>query len=141
MRVAVTYAERLRQTVLEFDVADNTTAEAAIRQCGVLLRFPEIDLSVNKIGIFGKLIALDQVLHEGERVEIYRPAQGKPKKKERAAKTVAAGDEDASEDAEDAPAAPAAEETDKAARAAAAKERAAAAKAKLAAKKESTAAS
>jgi len=56
----------------------------------VLVKYPEVDLSVNKTGIFAKLAKLDQVLQEGERVEIYRPlppktrsAHGSDVKKER----------------------------------------------------------
>ena len=37
-------------------------------------------------GIFGKLTPLDQILSEGNRVEIYRPALGKPPKKSRPAR-------------------------------------------------------
>ncbi|MBF0215253.1 MAG: RnfH family protein, partial [Magnetococcales bacterium] len=44
---------------------------------------------VNKIGIFSKLVPLDQKLNDGDRVEIYRPAMGKPPKKERPAKGAA----------------------------------------------------
>lgn len=89
MKVAVAYAEDQRQVVFNLDVADGATAEAAIRQSGVLGRFPKLDLGVNKIGIFSKIIPLDHTLAEGDRVEIYRPALGKPPKKERAAKGAA----------------------------------------------------
>ncbi|NGZ05189.1 MAG: RnfH family protein [Magnetococcales bacterium] len=97
MKVAVAYAEDKRQVVLNLDVASGSTAEAAIRQSGILGRFPRLDLGVNKIGIFSKLVPLDQVLNEGDRVEIYRPAEGKPPKKERAAKGGAAATADESE--------------------------------------------
>ena len=50
-------------------------------------RFPEIDLAVNKIGVFGKVVKLDRVLETGDRVEIYRPLIADPKeaRKKRAA--------------------------------------------------------
>ncbi|MEO5346630.1 MAG: RnfH family protein [Magnetococcus sp. YQC-9] len=98
MKVAVAYAEDKRQVLFNLEVADGTTAEAAIRQSGVLVRFPTLDLGVNKIGIFSKIVTPDQVLAEGDRVEIYRPALGKPPKKERAAKGAAASDEGAGEE-------------------------------------------
>ncbi|MBF0612629.1 MAG: RnfH family protein [Magnetococcales bacterium] len=86
MRVAVAYAEASRQMVQELDMADGSTAQDLIQRSGILAKFPQIDLGVNKVGIFGKLIALDTVLNDGDRVEIYRPAMGKPPKKERGAK-------------------------------------------------------
>ena len=42
-------------------------------------KFPEIDLSVNQIGIFGKLTQLDHVMRERDRIEIYRPLIADPK--------------------------------------------------------------
>ncbi|MBF0623594.1 MAG: RnfH family protein [Magnetococcales bacterium] len=135
MRVAVAYAEPGNQVLLEFEIPDGSTAEQAIRQSGVLGKFPGIDLEKQKVGIYGKVTPLDQVLQDGERVEIYRPALGKPPKKDgKAAKAGANAEGDAADDAGDA-----AGGEDKAAKQAAAKERAAAAKAKIAAKKAATA--
>ncbi len=42
-------------------------------------KFPEIDLEVNQIGIFGKLTQLDHVMRERDRIEIYRPLIADPK--------------------------------------------------------------
>ncbi|MBF0311619.1 MAG: RnfH family protein [Magnetococcales bacterium] len=85
MRVAVAYAEAKRQLLLEFDVSEGATAADAVKRSGILEKFPQIDLGVNKLGIFGKLVPVDQVLNAGDRVEIYRPAVGKPPKKSAAA--------------------------------------------------------
>ena len=46
-------------------------------------RFPEIDLTINKVGVFGRLCKLDQVLKTGDRVEIYRPLLVDPKEMRR----------------------------------------------------------
>jgi putative ubiquitin-RnfH superfamily antitoxin RatB of RatAB toxin-antitoxin module len=43
-----------------------------------LTRYPEIDLSKQKVGIFGKLAKLDTVVQEGDRVEIYRQITADP---------------------------------------------------------------
>lgn len=85
MHIAVAYAEASRQLALELDVVEGATVAEAVTRSGILGKFPQIDLSVNKVGIFGKLVALDTLLSEGDRVEIYRPALGKPPKKDRAA--------------------------------------------------------
>jgi len=42
-------------------------------------KHPEIDLSVNKLGSFAKLIKADQALRDGDRVEIYRALPRKPR--------------------------------------------------------------
>ena len=84
MKVAITYAEAKRQVVIEIDVADGTSIEQAIQSSGILGKFPEIDFTKNKVGIFGKLAPLEQLLSQGDRIEIYRPALGKPPKKSRA---------------------------------------------------------
>ncbi|MEO5331214.1 MAG: RnfH family protein [Magnetococcus sp. YQC-5] len=86
MKVEVAYAEANRQLVINVDVAEGATAKDAIQKSGILSKVPHIDLGVNKIGIFSKLVPVEQVLAEGDRVEIYRPALGKPPKKERAAR-------------------------------------------------------
>lgn len=90
MKIAVSYAEATRQALLEFDAPEGITAREAIERSGILNKFPHIDLGTQKIGVHGKLVEPTQVLQPGNRVEIYRPALGKPPKKERAAKAEAA---------------------------------------------------
>ena len=85
--VEVAYARPESQVIIPLYVEEGTTIEQAIQQSGVLDSFPEIDLSVNKVGIFGKLSKLEQVLREKDRVEIYRKLIADPKevRKKRAA--------------------------------------------------------
>lgn len=85
--VEIAYARADTQVLLRQDVSEGTTAEQAIRQSGILDKFPEIDLAVNKIGIFSKATRLDTVLREKDRIEIYRPLIADPKevRKQRAA--------------------------------------------------------
>ena len=56
-----------------------STAEEAISKSGILAEFPEIDLAVNKVGIFSKACKLDTVLRDKDRIEIYRPLIADPK--------------------------------------------------------------
>jgi len=79
MHISVVYALPNEQFLEELDVAEGTTAEEAVHMCGMLDNHPEIDLSVNKLGIFAKLVKGDQVLHDGDRVEIYRSLPRKPR--------------------------------------------------------------
>ncbi|HZV99358.1 MAG TPA: RnfH family protein [Methylophilaceae bacterium] len=77
--VEVAYALPQQQVIVPVRVHEGTTAEVAIRESGILQKFPEIDLSTNKIGIFGKLSKLDAVLRHLDRIEIYRPLIADPK--------------------------------------------------------------
>lgn len=85
--VEVVFAKPGEQALEQLHVPADTTVEAVIRQSGLLERFPEIDLSSNKVGIFGKATALAAGLNDGDRIEIYRPLIADPKeaRKKRAA--------------------------------------------------------
>lgn len=83
MRIEVAYAKPEEQLILPLELHEGVTVEEAIRRSGILLRFPEIDLEQNKVGIFGKSCKLDQILREGDRVEIYRPLIADPKESRR----------------------------------------------------------
>lgn len=77
--VEVAYALPTQQVILPIKVAPGTTAQTAIEASGILVKFPEIDLNTNKIGIFGKLCKPDTPLRHLDRVEIYRPLIADPK--------------------------------------------------------------
>lgn len=83
----VVYAKPEEQWLHDLQVPADATVEEVIRQSGVLQHFPEIDLSKNKVGVFGKLTTLKATLNPGDRVEIYRPLIADPKeaRKKRAA--------------------------------------------------------
>jgi len=85
--VEVAYALPHEQLIVPIMVQAGTTAEHAIHASGIMRKFPEIDLAVNKIGIFGKATRLDTALRHLDRVEIYRPLIADPKevRKQRAA--------------------------------------------------------
>ncbi len=87
MKIEVAYALQDKQTLLAFEVDEGTTLQQAIELSGIIDTYPQIDLSKDKTGIFGKITKLDTVLREKDRVEIYRPLIADPKKvrKERAA--------------------------------------------------------
>ena len=83
-RVEVAFATPARQAILEAQVPAGATVEQAIRQSGILERFPEIDLAKNPVGIFGERARLADVVQDGDRVEIYRPLIADPKEARRA---------------------------------------------------------
>ncbi len=83
MRVEVAFALPDEQAIIPLEARRGATVEEAIRQSGILQRFPMIDLSRNKVGIFGKPSKLNAELHPGDRVEIYRPLIADPKEARR----------------------------------------------------------
>ena len=83
----VARARPVRQLFVVVELDAGATLEQAIRASGMLEQFPDIDLAVNKVGVFGKLGKLSDTLLDGDRVEIYRPLIADPKevRKQRAA--------------------------------------------------------
>jgi len=81
--IEVAFALPEEQILIPLDVEQGTTAEQAVKLSGVLEKFSNIDLSKNKLGIFGKAIKADQVLRDKDRVEIYRPLIADPKESRR----------------------------------------------------------
>ena len=81
--IEVAYALPEEQVLIALDVDQGTTAEQAVKLSGVLEKFTDIDLTKNKLGIFGKAIKADQVLRDKDRVEIYRPLIADPKESRR----------------------------------------------------------
>jgi putative ubiquitin-RnfH superfamily antitoxin RatB of RatAB toxin-antitoxin module len=81
--IEVAYALPERQTLIALEVPAGTTLEQAIALSGICRQYPEIDLAVNRVGIFSKLTTLDAPLQAGDRVEIYRPLLIDPKEARR----------------------------------------------------------
>ena len=77
--IEVAYALPKKQLIIPIKVKAGTTAEEAIKASGIIKKFPDIDLNINQIGIFGKLTQLDHVMRERDRVEIYRTLIADPK--------------------------------------------------------------
>ena len=79
VRVQVCYARPDAQFLREVSVPAGAVLQQAVEQSGVLQHAPEIDLSVFRVGIFGKFKTLDTVLSAQDRIEIYRPLVADPK--------------------------------------------------------------
>ena len=79
INIEAVYALPDEQTLFRQSVPEGATAAEAIELCGVLEKYPEIDLAANKLGIFGKLAKPDTVLRDKDRIEIYRPLIADPK--------------------------------------------------------------
>lgn len=78
INVEVAYAEPERQYLLELAVPAGSDVKHVLNQSGLIERL-ELDLKVNRVGIFGRLVELDHLVAEGDRVEVYRPLTADPK--------------------------------------------------------------
>ena len=92
MWVEVAYALPERQWLIRLESDQPLTVRQAIEQSNILVEFTEIDLEQNRVGIFSQLAGLDDVLRQGDRVEIYRSLIADPKamRRQRAAEKAAA---------------------------------------------------
>ena len=79
MMVEVAYALPGIQVIIPVTMPLQANVEQAIQASGILAKFPEIDLDINQIGVFGKLAKLDTPLRHLDRVEIYRALIADPK--------------------------------------------------------------
>jgi len=77
--VEVIYPSSDDQSIFSVEIPAGATVREAILQSGVLERFAEIDLNVNKVGVYGRCVGLDTLLNNNDRVEIYRPLKIDPK--------------------------------------------------------------
>ena len=86
--VEIAYALPEEQVIISIKVPTIFNVRQAIEKSGIQKKFPSIDLSKNKVGIFGKKTTLDHTLNDRDRIEIYRPLILDPKemRRKRAAK-------------------------------------------------------
>lgn len=84
MKVEVAYGEAAGEArVTRQELPAGATIRDAIAQSGLLEACPEIDLEVNKVGVFNQLRNLDDPVQAGDRIEIYRPLRADPKETRR----------------------------------------------------------
>ncbi len=72
IRVTVAYALSNHQELVAVKLPENSTVEQAINKSGILQKYSEIDITKNAVGIYGKVVQYTQILHDQDRVEIYR---------------------------------------------------------------------
>lgn len=78
MQIGIAYSESDQQIWLNIEVPEDTTVVEGIKRSRILEQFPNINLSIQKVGVFGRLVKLDSTLKAGDRVEIYRPIIADP---------------------------------------------------------------
>ena len=79
LRCEVVYARPQEQLVIGVELPAGATAGDALRASRLLETCGEIDSAAVVLGVFGKQVAADHVLRDGDRVEIYRPLKADPR--------------------------------------------------------------
>lgn len=78
MQIGVAYSEPGRQIWLNIEVPEVSTVAEGIQRSGILEQFPNINLTIQRVGVFGRLVKLDSALKPGDRIEIYRAITADP---------------------------------------------------------------
>lgn len=73
------YALPEKQYLQRVTTDEGATVEQAIIASGLLALRDDIDLAKNKLGIYSRPVKLHDEVHDGDRVEIYRPLIADPK--------------------------------------------------------------
>ena len=90
INIELIYPKPNEQILVSLTVSAGTTVLQAIEKSNILITYPEINFKINKVGIFSKVTKLNEVLRDGDRIEIYRPLIADPKevRKKKAAKNI-----------------------------------------------------
>ncbi len=83
MKIEVAHARTDVQFLVALKVPEGATVRQAIELSGLLEMYPDVDLTRQAVGIFGRPCALEDPLQEGDRVEVYRPLQVDPRLRRR----------------------------------------------------------
>jgi len=89
--VEVVYARPDRQRVVRVPWRDGMTAREAVEAASLGREFPELADQLPPLGIFGRRVADDEPVGEGDRIELYRPLKSDPREARRRAAEAARG--------------------------------------------------
>lgn len=79
VQIEIVYGTPTKQELMALSVEPDVTIEQAINMSGILDMFEEIDLSVNKVGVWNHTAKLTDKVNDLDRIEIYRPLIADPK--------------------------------------------------------------
>lgn len=84
IRVTVVYALPDSPFARELALPSGTSLRQAIERSGVLDAHPQLRLEALRVGVWGRTRSLEDLLTDGDRVEIHRPLQCDPRQARRA---------------------------------------------------------
>jgi len=77
--IEIVYGVPHKQKILTISIDANATVEQGIKESGIMKLFPEIDLAINKVGVWNRAVKLSEILEDLDRIEVYRPLIADPK--------------------------------------------------------------
>lgn len=77
--VEVAYATAQKQKIITVETTQQSSLKSVVKISGITQFFDDIDLDNCDLGIFGKMVASNYELVDGDRIEIYRPLIADPK--------------------------------------------------------------
>ena len=83
MRVSVCYASPSGVWLRELLMPAGATVRDALHSSGFQAAFPGVDPMAHGAGVYGSLCDAETVLHDGARLEVYRPLRFDPKESRR----------------------------------------------------------
>jgi putative ubiquitin-RnfH superfamily antitoxin RatB of RatAB toxin-antitoxin module len=84
LKVEIVYARPERAIVKNLALPPGSRVADALRLAALDPDFSGVDLANSPVGIFGRLTRPEEVLRDGDRLEIYRPLAADPKAARRA---------------------------------------------------------
>lgn len=81
--IEVAYALPRQQFLIQETVPEGSTIADALARSEIRQLVPHIEIIDGRVGLFGKVAKMSQVLREGDRIEIYRPLVNDPKEARR----------------------------------------------------------
>lgn len=81
INIEVVYATPEKQKIVAIKVEQGTSVRDAAILSGLEAEFDGLDIATAALGIYGKVVKKpeEQVINDGERIEIYRPLIADPK--------------------------------------------------------------
>ena len=79
LKVQVVYALPDEQRVIAIEVPRGATLRNAVERSRIADNFPDLDLAVCELGVFGVVRNPGDLVAAGDRIEIYRPLEDDPK--------------------------------------------------------------
>jgi putative ubiquitin-RnfH superfamily antitoxin RatB of RatAB toxin-antitoxin module len=84
INIEIVYAQTQSSIEKSLQMPQGARIADALAQAAADQEFSGVDLTNAPVGVFGKVAPRDQVLKEGDRIEIYRPLLEEPKLARRA---------------------------------------------------------
>ena len=81
--VEVVFALPERQKLVTVELEQGASVADALEASGLYDAFKEVDFAAMQVGIWGRLVGREDLLADGDRVEVYRPLERDPREARR----------------------------------------------------------